>query len=369
VVQQRPGLPAWRARVACVALGLVALAGCSSATSPATLGTTPAPPLASVTPLGDPHAYEGASHAVVSTDALHPIATNPTSHLPVTVTDSQGTKVTVTSTDRILPIDLYGTLGRTVFELGLGSHVVGRDMTTQFREAAHLPLITHNGQDLNAEAILALKPTVVLTDTTLGPWDAILQIRAAGIPVVITDSRRSMDNVATITHQVAAALGVPAQGRALVKRQNRQIDAIRAEIAKVAPADEAKKLRMIFLYARGQAGVYYLFGEGSGADSLIDAVGGYDVAGEIGLSGMKPVTDEGLVAARPDLILMMSGSLTSMGGVEGVLKKFPALTHTQAGIHRRIVTMDDSQILAFGPLTANVLNALAVAIYAPEDAA
>ena len=51
-----------------------------------------------------------------------------------------------------------------------------------------------------------------------------------------------------------------------------------AQIAAIAPADPAKKLRMMFLYVRGQSGVYYLFGEESGADSLIDALGGIDVA-------------------------------------------------------------------------------------------
>ena len=117
---------------------------------------------------------------------------------------------------------------------------------------------------------------------------------------------------------------------------------------------------------RGQSGVYYMFGEGSGADSLIDAIGGYDVAEEIGWNGMKPVTDEGIVAAQPDLVLMMTEGLESAGGVDGLLERLPALAETPAGQHRRFVDMDDSQILGFGPITADVLNALAVATYAPE---
>ena len=123
----------------------------------------------------------------------------------------------------------------------------------------------------------------------------------------------------------------------------------------------------MFLYVRGQSGVYYMFGEGSGADSLIEAIGGYDVAEEIGWNGMKPLTDEGLVAAQPDLVLMMTGGLESAGGVDGLLERLPALAETPAGQHRRFVAMDDSQILGFGPITASVLNALAVATYAPES--
>jgi iron complex transport system substrate-binding protein len=324
------------------------------------------PPLSDVTPLTDVRDWDGEATAVADTP-IDPVADSTEPRLPVTVTDSQGTKVTVEDTSRILALDVYGTLSRTVFELGLGDRLVGRDVSTEFDEAKKLPLVTQNGHDLNAEAILGLDPTVIITDTSLGPWDVVLQMRDAGIPVVVVDSDRGLDNVADLIHQVADPLGVPDAGDALAKRTQQQIDDATAQIAKVAPADSGDKLRMVFLYVRGQSGIYYMFGEGSGADSLIDAIGGYDVAEEIGWNGMKPLTDEGLVAAQPDLVLMMTGGLESAGGVDGMLERLPALAQTPAGQHRRFVAMDDSQILGFGPITASVLDALAVATYAPKD--
>ena len=75
----------------------------------------------------------------------------------------------------------------------------------------------------------------------------------------------------------------------------------------------------MFLYVRGQSGVYYLFGDESGADSLIDALGGIDVAGEIGWKGMRPITDEALVDADPDLLIMMTKGLESVDGVDGLV--------------------------------------------------
>lgn len=109
-----------------------------------------------------------------------------------------------------------------------------------------------------------------------------------------------------------------------------------------------------------------MFGKGSGADDLIDAVGAYDVAEEIDWSGMKSVTSEGLIAAAPELIVMMTGGLESAGGVDGLLDKWPALANTAAGKNKRIVTIEDSLVLGYGPNTADVLNALAVAVIAPE---
>lgn len=327
--------------------------------------TVAAPELASVEPVADARSWEGPTTAVIDDAAVRPVAERVEPELPVTVTDVQGTEVTVTDASRILALDVHGTLSRTVFELGLGDRVVGRDVSTQFEEAVDLPLVTRGGHDLHAEALLDLDPTVVLTDTSLGPWDVLLQVRDAGIPVVVLDSHRGLDNVADLTLSVAEALGVPEAGQVLAERTEAEIAEVSAQIARVAPAEEVDRLRTVFLYVRGGSGVYYLFGEGSGADSLIEAIGAYDVAEEIGWEGMRPVTAEGLIAAQPDVVLLMTGGLESAGGVDGLLERLPALAQTPAGQHRRFVDMDDAQILGFGPLTAPVLNALAVAVHAP----
>ncbi|SDQ61480.1 hemin ABC transporter substrate-binding protein [Microbacterium sp. cf332] len=323
------------------------------------------PPLAEVTTLDDPKAWEGPSTAVAAQDAVDPVTEGAPS-LPATVIDAQGTAVTVTDTSRILTLDIYGSLSRIVFELGLGDSVVARDTSSGFAEAAGLPVVTENGHDLNAEAILDAAPTVILTDTSLGPWDTILQMRDAGIPVVVVDSHRSLDNIDELVQQVAGALGVPERGVQLAERTTAEVEAKIAQIAAVAPADPTRKLRMMFLYARGQSGVYYLFGDESGADSLIEALGGIDVAGEIGWQGMRPVTDEALVDANPDLLIMMTKGLESVGGVDGLTEHLPAIAQTNAGRHRRIVDMSDTTVLSFGPAAASVLDALAVAVYAPE---
>ena len=40
----------------------------------------------------------------------------------------------------------------------------------------------------------------------------------------------------------------------------------------MVPSDPADRLRMVFLYLRGTAGVYYWFGEGSGGGSIANHV-------------------------------------------------------------------------------------------------
>lgn len=317
--------------------------------------------------LDDPKAFQGPSTAKLTNSDIDPVADNPAPELPVTITDAQDHQVTITDISRILPMDLYGTSSRIVFDLGLGDHVVGRDTSTTFEQAQDLPLVTQNGHELNAEAILQLAPSVIITDSSLGPWDVVEQMRQAGIPVIVLDSERSLETSAEMIKQIATALGVPEEGKALAERTDEEISDIAAQIKEVAPQGE-ERLRMLMLYARGQSGIYYIFGEGSGTESLITSLGGVDVASEIGWKGMKPMTDEAMVDAAPDLIIMMTGGLESVGGVDGIAQSVPAVGLTPAGKNKRIVDMSDSSLLSFGPNSAAVLEALSVAVYAPEAA-
>lgn len=361
--------PARRATTVVVALiTCLVLAACGAAAGDdGDAGTAGGSRLADVEPVESPKTYVGGSTALLNETALVPVTGDqtPTPSLPVTVTDAQGTQVEVTDVSRILPLDLTGTSSRVVYQLGLGDNIVGRDLSSGFAELADVPLVTQNGHHLNGEAILELNPSLIITDTSLGPWDVVLQMREAGIPVVVIDSKRSLENVDDLILEIADAVGLPEEGRELAEQTEREIDEVLAQIQDITPAD-GEKLRMVFLYVRGQSGVYYMFGTDSGADSLIEALGGVDVAAEIGWSGMRPVTDEGIIEAQPDLILMMTKGLDSVGGVDGLFEHLPALGLTPAGERRRIVDMSDTEILSFGPTSAAILEALAVAVYAPD---
>jgi iron complex transport system substrate-binding protein len=287
--------------------------------------------------------------------------------LPATVTsrDLDGDReVTVERADRVIGLDLAGSIAATIVGLGLGDRLVGRDVSSDLPGLGDLPIVTSNGHTVNSEAIIALAPDVVITDGTIGPVDVLQQLRDAGISVVFVDAESSLRGAGSLAEQVGAALGMADAGAALADQLTAAIDAKVAEIAGIVPAGEP--LRVLFLYLRGTSGIYYLFGEGSGADAIIAALGATDVAAEVGIVGSRPMTDEAMIAAAPDLILVMSGGLESMGGIDGMLDSLTAVALTPAGENRRIVDMADAAVLSFGPRTPAVLDALARAVYAPE---
>ena len=352
-----------------VAVILLLSACAATTTSTPTVPTvSDARPLAELDLLDAPRDYVGASTAVLGSASIEPVTGAAVPVLPTTVTshDLDGdTEVTVKTADAIIGLDISGSIGATLFGLGLGDRVVGRDVSTTFAEAEGLPVITSGGHTINSEAVIALRPDLVITDGTVGPIDVLLQLRDAGIAVVFVDTDPSVEGVGELARQVAAATGSTEAGELLATRLEGEITAKVAEIAAIAPSAPEDKLRIIFLYLRGSAGIYYLFGEESGADVLIESLGGIDVAGEIGWDGMKPMTDEALITANPDLILVMTDGLSSVGGVDALLEAKPAIALTRAGENKRFVDMADGEILSFGPRTAAVFDSLARAIYAP----
>lgn len=325
---------------------LLAACGTSSATPPPS-------PTAVATQVADGHRT-----AEVENHDVDPITDSPAPQLPVTVESFDGVDVTIDDVSRIVTVDMYGTLTETVFSLGLGDNVVGRDSSSDFPAADGIPNVTVGGHDLSAEAILDLEPTVVLTDSTIGPHEVQKQLRQAGIPVVYFDPDRTLDGIPDLIRDVAATLGVPDAGEQLIERTEAELaDALKLAEGVTEPP------RIAFLYMRGTAGIYLMGGPGSGADDLIHAVGGIDVGTDIGLERpFTTMTSEAMISASPDVILVMSDGLESVGGVEKMLQ-MPGIAQTPAAAHKRIIDMNDTELLTFGARTGQTVRALAEALY------
>ena len=74
-------------------------------------------------------------------------------------------------------------------------------------------------------------------------------------------------------------------------------------------------------------------------------------------SGYKQVSEESLLKARPDAILMMD-SVRGHDIAEEALFAHPAITASPAGQNRALIRMDGAWLLDFGPRTASAVGAL-----------
>lgn len=236
--------------------------------------------------------------------------------------------------------------GEIVAALGGADRVVGRDETSNSPDIAGAPIVT-DGHAVSAEQVISLDPDVVLVDAETSPVEALNQIRDSGVNVVEVPQAWTPDEVVTKTQAIGAAIGAPLNSIMYV-----------ADSAKTSTQElPATGNRVAFLYLRGTSAIYLLGGVGSGADSLIAESGAIDVGAEAGLEAFTPLTAEELINLNPDTILVMTNGLESVGGVDGLVK-LPGVAQTDAAQNKRVVAVDDTLLLSFGPRTGALIGAL-----------
>ena len=62
----------------------------------------------------------------------------------------------------------------------------------------------------------------------------------------------------------------------------------------------------------------------------------------------KPLTPESLIKGNPDVILLFTSGLESLGGVDGLLK-IQGVSQTNAGKNKKVIALDGALISGFGP--------------------
>lgn len=239
-------------------------------------------------------------------------------------------------------VSLATGVGETLVALGVGDRVVGRDETSEVPTQAEIVTEAHN---VSAERVIALNPDLVIVDARTTPPEALDQIKAAGARVVEVPEAWTLADMAPRTEAIAEAVGVDPAG----------LLATLPDSASTTAAADAP--RVAFLYLRGTSAIYLLGGQGSGADALIVAAGGVDAGAEAGLAAFTPLTAEALVALDPDVLLVMTGGLESVNGIDGLLA-LPGVAQTTAGQERRVIAVDDEVLLSYGPRTGALVDLL-----------
>ena len=238
-----------------------------------------------------------------------------------------------------------------IASLGFMSILIGRDIASTDNELRDIPIVT-SGHQVVAEKIIALNPQLVIIDKSTGPASALAALKSAGIAVVQTPEAWTLADIPLKVTRIAQAIGAPQSGEALNRAMARTLE--------ISTQSKVKK-RIAFLYLRGGSAIYLIGGNESGADSLIQAIGSIDVGAEKFSNPFTAMTSESILSLNPEIILVMSKGLDSVGGVDGLLA-LPGIAQTDAGENRRVMAVDDSLLLSFGPRTPNLINRLATAV-------
>lgn len=249
-------------------------------------------------------------------------------------------------------VSVGGAVTEVVYALGAEDRLVARDSTSSYPpEALALP-DTGYMRALSPEGVLAVAPDGLLVIEGSGPAEALDVLKKAGVPLVMVPDRYTAEGVAEKVRVVGKALGLEDKAEDLAVKLEADLQAV-AEAA----AKRQIKPRVLFILSL-QGGRIMASGEGSAADAVIQLAGGVNAVS--GFNGYKPLSDEAITEAKPDIILMMERGGQHDATLEQ-LRANAALSLTPAVQAGHIVRMDGLFMIGFGPRTADAVRELSAA--------
>ena len=245
-------------------------------------------------------------------------------------------------------LSLGGAVTEIVHALGQGERLVARDTTSSYpAEVEALPDVGYV-RALSPEGVLSVDPDLILAIEGSGPPETMEVLRAADIPLVIIPEGHDASAIRTKITLIADALGVPDKGAALAA----EVDTALARAIAVGRSDTPP--RVLFILSM-QGGRIMAAGLDTAAEGIISLAGGVNAME--GFDGYSQISEEAILMADPDVILMMDRSGVHAAD-DAQIAAHPVLGRTRAAETGAILRQPGLLLLGFGPRTPEAVEAL-----------
>ena len=272
----------------------------------------------------------------------------------ITVHDARDRDVTIDNPSRIVSIG--GAITEILYALGFEDRLAGVDATSLYPSAA-LRDKANVGymRQLSPEGVLGLNPSLVLAMQGSGPKETMDVLEAAKVPLVLVPETFSEAGLLEKIKLVGHAMGADLRAECLTSAATNDFAQLRQLRAKVT-----KPIRVMFVMSllNGRATAA---GQKTAANEIIRMAGGVNAID--GYEGYKIITDEAIVAAKPDVVLSIQRGKDTLEA-EGIYRH-PAFALTPVAANKRFISMEGLYLLGFGPRTAAAARELATKLY-PE---
>lgn len=261
------------------------------------------------------------------------------------VTDDRSVTVTFVQTPQRI-VSLLPSLTESVCALEQCQRLVGVDRYSNYPASVRRLPVVGGGLDPNIEAIVALKPDVVLLAISSR---ASQRLESLGIKVVALETKNHAD-VRRVLKKIGALLEIPEAAGA--DRLWRIIDASMSA-ASQSLSPEAKNTRVYFEVSRGP----YAAGESSFIGETLTRLGVKNII-PASLGPFPRINPEFVVRANPDLIMVGNRSMEAMAA-------YPGWSSIKAVKERRICVygVDESDVVVRpGPRMAEAARIMAKCI-------
>jgi iron complex transport system substrate-binding protein len=217
-----------------------------------------------------------------------------------TLMDETGRTVTLPNHPHRI-ICLVPSITDDVFSLGAGDEVVAISDYVQFPAEARSKPSVGSISNPSLEAILALRPDLVLGMPHLNDQAVLEQLRHLNIPIYLVDPH----GVAGILHSIISlgqATDREAQASAVVARLTQRIDAVRASV---------KNKPVIEVFMPVSYDPVITIGQGAFITEIIALAGGRSITDDL-RQEWPNISMEAVVARAPHALLMLRGGHTTL---------------------------------------------------------
>lgn len=224
-----------------------------------------------------------------------------------------------------------------VVALGATNKLVGKDATNNNPVLKNVPAVGMH-RNITAESVLAVKPDLVLGSYMVQPASVYQRLNGLNVKAANVAPKEGVDYFAGSIKAIGIYVGKKSQGEQLANKWN----------SGMTPMKTTGKRYLLSYDGRIVAG------KGTVGDELIRRAGGINAAN---VSGLKPMSREGWLAAKPDVIIIADHNQAVIGGVSKFSQR-PEIAASNAGKNGGVHFWPADEFLRYGLNSPQVLKKL-----------
>lgn len=224
-----------------------------------------------------------------------------------------------------------------IISLGATNKLVGKDATNTNPALKNVPAVGMH-RNITAESVLAVKPDLVLGSYMVQPASIYQRLTSLKVKAVNVAPKEDINTFTKSIKTIGSYVGKKSQGTTLANNWSKAM----------SPMPKTGKRYLLSYDGRIVAG------KGTVGDELIRRAGGINAAN---VSGLKPMSREGWLAAKPDVIIIAEHNQKVVGGASKFSQR-PEIAVSAAGKKGGVQFWPADDFLRYGLNSPQVLKKL-----------
>ena len=268
------------------------------------------------------------------------------------VIDNRGKEITFEKAPQKI-ISLLPSDTEIIYALGDGDKLIAVDTYSNYPEEAKKKQQLDSGSKTNIEAIIGLKPDVVILGQMAQTVDQFKQLEDAGIKVVVTEAG-SIAETYKVIEMMGKTLNKEAKATEIINGMKSDFDKIKAEVKNKAP-------KKVYIEISPLQYKLWSCGKGTFQDELLTMIGATNIFSDI--SSWKEVSEEQVLSRNPDIIITTVGPMYGVSDPVSEIKSRANWNKIDAVKNGKVFVTDSDAIQRPGPRLATAAKDLVKIIY------